>query len=104
MNSLKNLILDEDGALSFEWILITTLLVLGVVGGMAAVRDAFVISYGSGVQAVSGLDQNFGLDAAGNPDTTCPYSYFNGNSVRSFELEEGTAPPPSTYPAPPPTP
>lgn len=98
MDSLKKMILDESGALSFEWLLITTLLVLGIVGGLAIVRDAVVVSYASGSQAVSKLDQNFGLKADGTPDDTCPYGYFDGNSVTTCDFDKGTVPTASTYP------
>lgn len=40
---LRFIIINEDGVLSFEWIAITTLLIIGLVGGLATVRDAINI-------------------------------------------------------------
>ena len=41
MNKLMHRILQEDdGVLSFEWILLLTLLTIGIVGGLTAARDA----------------------------------------------------------------
>jgi hypothetical protein len=37
---LRRLWYEEEGVLTFEWILLVTLLVIGVVGGMVAARDA----------------------------------------------------------------
>jgi Flp pilus assembly pilin Flp len=37
---------EEDGVLSFEWVLLVTLLVLGIVGGLAAARDAVIDELG----------------------------------------------------------
>lgn len=105
-NFLHHIIADQRGALSFEWILITTLLVVGIVGGMAAVRDAFIVTYGSGAQAATALDQNFS-----SPDNT--YGSFTNNSVYKekpttpdgknnvgkWEINPGIAPPhTTTYP------
>ena len=33
---------EEEGVLSFEWTLLVTLLVLGIVGGLAGARDAII--------------------------------------------------------------
>ncbi len=49
------------GVLTFEWILIFALLVIGVVGGLAAVRDALNISYGSVAGAALGLDASYAV-------------------------------------------
>ena len=37
---LKRMWREDEGVLTFEWILLTTLLVIGVVGGISGVRDA----------------------------------------------------------------
>ena len=33
---------EDDGVLAFEWILLVTLLTIGIVGGIAGVRDAVI--------------------------------------------------------------
>ncbi len=42
----KKLWTEEDGVLSFDWTLLLTLLVLGIVSGVAAVRDGIIDELG----------------------------------------------------------
>lgn len=49
----------RHGLLTFEWVLIFAMLAVGVVGGLAAVRDAMNISYGSVAGAAMGLDASY---------------------------------------------
>lgn len=60
--ALQNLCCEDDGVLSFEWVLLTTLLVLGVVGGLAAARDAVIDELGDVAQAMLALDHSFTID------------------------------------------
>ena len=53
---------EEDGVLSFEWTLLTTLLVLGVVAGLAAARDAVIDELGDAAQAMLNLDNSYTID------------------------------------------
>jgi Flp pilus assembly pilin Flp len=48
---------EEDGVLTLEWIILTTLVVLGVIGGLAVVRDALMHELGGVVGAAMALDQ-----------------------------------------------
>jgi hypothetical protein len=50
---------EDDGVLSFEWMLLTTLLVIGVVGGVAAGRDAVIDELGDAAQAMLALDNSY---------------------------------------------
>lgn len=50
---------EDDGVLSFEWVLLVTLLTIGVVGGIAAARDAIIDEMGDVAQAMLALDQSF---------------------------------------------
>ena len=60
MKSLLNRVWREDeGVLTFEWILLITVLVIGVVGGLSAVRDAVITELGDVAQAVVSLDQSY---------------------------------------------
>jgi hypothetical protein len=53
---------ETDGVLSFEWTLLTTLLVLGVVAGLAAARDAVIDELGDAAQAMLCLDNSYSID------------------------------------------
>ncbi|MBI86210.1 MAG: hypothetical protein CMJ81_23690 [Planctomycetaceae bacterium] len=50
---------EDDGVLTFEWVLLVTLLTIGVVGGVAAVRDAIIDELGDVAQAMLTLDQSY---------------------------------------------
>ena len=53
---------EEDGVLSFEWILLITVLVIGIVGGVAAARDAIIDEFGDVAQAMLALDQSYTIN------------------------------------------
>lgn len=57
--TLRNLWKLDEGVLTFEWILLITVLVIGVVGGLSAVRDAVITELGDVVEAVISLDQSY---------------------------------------------
>jgi Flp pilus assembly pilin Flp len=52
---------EEDGVLSFEWTLLLTLLTIGVVGGLAAARDAIIDELGDVAEAAQAFDQSYSL-------------------------------------------
>jgi Flp pilus assembly pilin Flp len=54
---------EDDGVLSFEWVLLLTLLVIGVIGGLVASRDAIIDELGDLAQAAQGIDQSYTLSA-----------------------------------------
>ena len=56
---LRRTWIEDDGVLTFEWILLVTLLVIGIVGGVAAVRDAIIDELGDVAQAMLTLDQSY---------------------------------------------
>lgn len=53
---------EQDGVLSFEWVLLVTLLTFGVVSGIAAARDAVIDEMGDVAQAMLALDQSYTVD------------------------------------------
>jgi hypothetical protein len=83
MKRLLSIWHEDDGVLSFEWTLILTLLTIGVVGGLAAARDAIIDELGDLAEAAQGIDQSFSLaavaidfDGDGNIDFTTEVSEF----------------------------
>ncbi len=67
---------EEAGVLTFEWILLITILVIGIIGGLAAVRDSISSEMGD-VSAVI-INQN--------PD----YSYPTVQTSLSYTKSDGT--------------
>lgn len=63
---MKNLVVrmwsEEDGLLSFEWVLLVTLLTFGIVSGVTAARDAIIDELGDVAQAMTALDQSYIVD------------------------------------------
>ena len=56
---INNLWQEDDGVLSFEWTIIAVVVVFGIVGGLAAGRDAIIDELGDVAEAVMGFDQSF---------------------------------------------
>ena len=50
---------EDDAVLSFEWVLLVTLLTIGIVGGIAAARDAMIDELGDVAQAMLSVDQSY---------------------------------------------
>ena len=82
MNRIWN---DESGVLTFEWILLLTLLVIGIVGGLAAVRDAYIIELSSAANAITSLDMGYSITF---PVLVSIDSTANGDAI----LEDPTLP------------
>ena len=59
---IKRMWTEDDGVLSFEWILLVTLLTIGIVGGIAAARDAIIAEFGDVAQAMHALDQSYKIN------------------------------------------
>lgn len=60
MKSLLKRVWKEDrGVLTFEWVLLITVLVIGIVGGLSAVRDALITELGDVAEAMISLDQSY---------------------------------------------
>jgi hypothetical protein len=55
--------IEQDGVLSFEWTMLLTLLVIGIVSGLAAARDAIIDELGDVAEAAQAIDQSFSLAA-----------------------------------------
>jgi Flp pilus assembly pilin Flp len=61
-NVLSRMWKEDDGVLSFEWVLLVTLLTIGIVSGIAAARDAIIDELGDVAQAMLALDQSYTID------------------------------------------
>jgi Flp pilus assembly pilin Flp len=77
---LWNMWSDQDGVLSFEWTMILTLVVIGIVSGLAGARDAIIDELGDFAEAAQAIDQSFSL-AGLSID-------FDGDTVIDFETND----------------
>src|SRR5262245_47694485 len=67
---------EEDGVLSFEGVLLLTLLKIGINSGLTADRDAIIDELGDIAQAAQAFDQSYSLS-----DFDIPGIYNNNPSV-----------------------
>ena len=65
---LKQLWMEEDGLLAFEWTLLLTVLVIGIVSGVAAVRDGIIDELGDIAQMMQAVDQSYTISFPLNVD------------------------------------
>ncbi|MBQ9455922.1 MAG: hypothetical protein IJU53_09675 [Thermoguttaceae bacterium] len=56
---MRNIFRDETGSLTLEWIFLFSLLVLGIVGGVATLRNAMILEAGESAGAAAGLDDSY---------------------------------------------
>ena len=59
MKVLSRMWKEEDGVLSFEWVMLVTLLTIGIVSGLTGARDAIIDELGDVAQAMLALDQSY---------------------------------------------
>lgn len=63
------------GILTFEWILIFALLTIGIVGGLAAVRDMLILKYSDAADALGHVNSSYTVEAytsVDHPEITAP--------------------------------
>lgn len=53
---------EDQGVLTFEWILLITVIVIGIVGGLSAVRDGVIDELGDVAEAVLHVDQSWTVE------------------------------------------
>ena len=56
---LRRIWRDDEGVLTFEWILLITIIAIGIVGGISAVRDALISELGDVTGAAVNIDQSY---------------------------------------------
>ena len=56
---INRIMKDENGVLTFEWILLITVLVIGIVGGVAIMRDALILEAAETADAIVHLSQGY---------------------------------------------
>jgi Flp pilus assembly pilin Flp len=63
---------EQDGVLTFEWVLLVTLLAIGIVGGVSAVRDAVISELADVAGALVNVDQTYSIIGYDSEDPDCP--------------------------------
>src|SRR5438067_159711 len=65
---LTQMWVEDDGVLSFEWTLLATMLTIGIVSGLTAVRDGIIDELGDVAQAMQSVDQSYTVSFPLNVD------------------------------------
>ena len=84
----KHLWGDDHGGLTFEWILLITVLVIGIVGGFTAVRDAVIDELGDVAGAIIAVDQSFTTEGPPCAPSFCLGSYSDDSPTVQRERPE----------------
>ena len=75
----KRIWTDSSGVLAFEWTLILTLLVIGIIGGMCAMRDTIIVKMADVADAAVHVSHT--VSATDNPYITKDYSDDSGDTT-----------------------
>ncbi|MDO4551653.1 MAG: hypothetical protein Q4C96_10435 [Planctomycetia bacterium] len=87
MNFIIRLLNEESGALALEWIFVIAILVVGIVGGLACVRDTGIFALGNVGAAFLSIDQSFGDTAKpANDPVANPYGMYK-DTTKTVKLE-----------------
>jgi hypothetical protein len=92
--TLANIWHETDGSLSFEWTMVLTLLVIGIVSGLAAARDAIIDELGDVAQAAGAIDQSYNVAAINivDPPITAPAQVFTDDAMIYTDCARQAAP------------
>ena len=87
---------EQDGVLSFEWTMLASLLTVGVVAGVASVRDATIDEMGDLTRAMTSLDQSYRVQgplviSVHTPDANTGSGSYHVYNFRSRATTQGTS-------------
>ncbi|MEX0867050.1 MAG: hypothetical protein WD030_06795 [Pirellulales bacterium] len=83
---------EDDGVLTFEWVLLLTLLVIGIVAGLTAARDAIIDELADIAEATVSFDQSFDIAEFDECGITAPAFSFEDEPGEVTRCERATAP------------
>ena len=87
---------DESGLLTFEWMLLFTVLLIGIIGGVASIRNATNVESAEAANAIAALNQSYTLSPSlgGTVKSTGAISYtgteISGMAATSYSDSNGT--------------
>ncbi len=86
---------ETDGVLTFEWTVLTSVLTIGAVAGIASVRDAVQDEMADVAEAMTSLDQSYRIQGPLIISVHTPYDGGSGRT-RIQEFRRRSAPAPMT--------
>ncbi len=87
---------EDQGVLTFEWVLLLTLLVIGIIGATAAVRDAISVELIDVAGATTALDLSFSVPASTKYGLGTTFQYTSATKTICAARQNGTTPQPAT--------
>ena len=87
---------EEQGVLTFEWVLLLTLLVIGIIGATAAVRDAISVELVDVAGATTALNLSYNVPASNKYGLGTTFQYTEPTKSVCAVRQNGTTPQPAT--------
>ena len=87
---------DEQGVLTFEWVLLLTLLVIGIIGGLVAVRDAMSVELIDVAGAAAAVNLSYSVPASTKYGLGTTFSYTDPTKSICAARQNGTTAQPAT--------
>ena len=83
---------EQDGVLSFEWTMLTSLLTVGVVAGVSSLRDGMIDEMGDLTRAMTSLDQSYRIQGPLVISVHTPDAYTGGGgSYHVYNFRGGSS-------------
>ena len=80
---------EQEGVLSFEWTMLASLLTVGVVAGVASVRDAVIDEMGDLTYSMTSLDQSYRIQGPLVIGVHTPVLNAGAGSYRVYDFPRG---------------
>jgi Flp pilus assembly pilin Flp len=87
---------EEQGVLTFEWVLILTLLIIGIIGGLAGIRDALSIELSNVAGAAAAVDMSYSVGVSQHGLGTT-FQYQQPQTQVTVVRQDGTTPQPPVF-------
>ena len=97
---LKRIPREDRGVLTFEWILLITVIIIGIVGGLSAVRDGVIDELGDVTEATIRIDQSWSVEPSECLDVDHDFGSFEDDEDPEVirQRHEEPEPPPPFWP------
>lgn len=89
---VKRVWTEDQGVLTFEWVLLITIVALGIVGGLSAVRDAVIDELGDVGGAIIAVDQSWTTTVSACDPCQMDFGSFTDDQPLVKRSRKGTCP------------
>ena len=82
---LKRIWNQDQGVLTFEWVLLITIVILGIVGGLSAARDAIIDELGDVGGAIIAVDQSWTVQVSKCDPCKFDFGHFTDDQPKVYQ-------------------